>query len=212
VLALVLGTLGGLGGYLYWALTDDDPGPRRAGPLPIAQSAPPAADPRPTPPDRGTAVDHRPDPAPRVPADPPRLEIPAIKVAAHAIPLGKTRDNRIEVPTNWSVVGWWNGGPKPGERGPAVVVGHVDSKAGPAVFYRLRDLRPGDVIRFVRADGSKARFVVEGTRTYSKLRFPTAAVYGPTDGRALRLVTCDGTFDWSQGHYRDNLVVFARGA
>jgi hypothetical protein len=91
-------------------------------------------------------------------------------------------------------------------------VGHVDSKAGPAVFYRLRELRAGDAIRFVRADGNTARFVVESSRSYSKSRFPTAAVYGPTSGSDLRLVTCGGSFDWSTGHYRDNLVVFARAA
>ena len=208
----MLSALGAGGGYLYWASTDDEAGPRRAGvPLPVTRSAPPVHA-RPIPPERGTVVDHRPDPAPRVPADPPRLEIPAIKVAAHAIPLGKTSDNHLAVPANWSVVGWWKGGPSPGQRGPAVVVGHVDSKSGPAVFYRLRELRRGDEVRFVRADGSRARFVVEWSRSYSKTRFPTAAVYGPTEGRDLRLVTCDGSFDWSRGHYRDNLVVFARGA
>jgi sortase (surface protein transpeptidase) len=100
----------------------------------------------------------------------------------------------------------------PGDSGPAVVVGHVDSKAGPAVFYRLRELRAGDVVRFVHPDHSIARFVVERSRSYSKSSFPTAAVYGPTSDRELRLVTCGGSFDWSTGHYRDNLVVFARAA
>jgi sortase (surface protein transpeptidase) len=210
--AILLTALGGVGGYLVWAASDDEPAPRRAAtPPPVEQSTPPPAADRPAPPARRTRVDHRPDPAPRVPPDPPRIEIPAIRVKAHAIPLGTTPENRLEVPTNWSVVGWWKGGPAPGERGPAVVAGHVDTKTGPAVFYRLRQLAPGDEVRYVRADGSKARFVVVRTQSYSKERFPTAAVYGDTDGRDLRLVTCDGSFDWSRGHYRDNLIVFARG-
>jgi sortase (surface protein transpeptidase) len=164
------------------------------------------------PPPRHKHVDHRPDPAPRVAPRPPRIEIPAIRVKAHAIALGKTPDNRLEVPKNWSEVGWWSGGTMPGDRGPAVVVGHVDSKAGPAVFYRLRQLRAGDVVKFVRPDRATARFVVERSRSYSKTSFPTAAVYGPTRDRELRLVTCGGSFDSSTGHYVDNLVVFARAA
>jgi sortase (surface protein transpeptidase) len=199
--------LGAAAGYSYWAANDDGSPPRRAGIAPVAVR------PRAKPPARHRGrVDHRPDPAPRVAPKPPRIEIPAIKVKAHAIPLGKTPENRLEVPTNWSEVGWWSGGPLPGDRGPAVVVGHVDSKAGPAVFYRLRRLRPGDVVRFVRPDHSTARFVVERSRSYAKTSFPTDAVYGPTSDRELRLVTCGGSFDWGTGHYRDNLVVFARAA
>jgi sortase (surface protein transpeptidase) len=200
--------LGAAAGYAYWASSDDD-APRRPAVRPAPVQAP--AESRP-PPAHRRRVDHRPDPAPRVAPDPPRIEIPAIKVRAHAIALGKTPENRLEVPRNWSEVGWWSGGPMPGDRGPAVVVGHVDSKAGPAAFYRLRELRAGDVVRFVRRDRSTARFVVERSRSYSKLSFPTAAVYGPTKDHELRLVTCGGSFDWSTGHYRDNLIVFARAA
>jgi sortase (surface protein transpeptidase) len=200
--------LGAAAGYAYWASKDDAAPHRRAlGPAPVQARV----EPPPRAPHR-KRVDHRPDPAPRVAPHPPRIEIPAIKVKAHAVALGKTSDNRLEVPTNWSEVGWWSGGPMPGDSGPAVVVGHVDSKAGPAVFYRLRELRAGDVVKFVRPDRSTARFVVERARSYSKTSFPTAAVYGPTRDRELRLVTCGGSFDWSTGHYRDNLIVFARAA
>jgi hypothetical protein len=198
-------------GYVVWASGGDRSGRHRARVVPqVAASAPGdgalhvAA--------KGKRVDHRPDAGPRVAPDPPRIEIPAIKVKAHAIPLGKTAEDKLEVPSNWSEVGWWSGGPTPGDPGPAVVVGHVDSKAGPAVFYRLRELRAGDMVKFVRDDGSAARFVVERSAEYSKTSFPTAAVYGPTKDRELRLVTCGGSFDWSTGHYRDNLVVFARAA
>jgi sortase (surface protein transpeptidase) len=213
LLPLGLAVAGGTGGYVAWLASADDPPP------PVAAEPPPT---RPDPPltDRGearpekerSAVDARPDPAPRVPARPPRIEIPAIDVRAHAIPLATDAESRLEVPTNWSEVGWWDGGPTPGRRGAAVVVGHVDSKTGPAVFHRLRELRPGDEIRFVARDRSVARFVVERTASHPKKSFPTRDVYGDTTSPALRLVTCDGDFDWESGHYRSNLIVFARAA
>jgi hypothetical protein len=206
VQALAVIAIGAGAGFAYGASRDDGAVSGPTGPAPVQASAQPA----PTP--AHHKVDHRPDPAPRVAPKPPRIEIPSIKVKAHAISLGKTPDNRLEVPNNWSEVGWWSGGPLPGDRGPAVVVGHVDSKAGPAVFYRLRELRSGAVVKFVRPDHTTARFVVERAASYSKSSFPTAAVYGPTRDRELRLVTCGGSFDWSTGHYRDNLVVFARAA
>jgi sortase (surface protein transpeptidase) len=212
-----LALLGGLtlagaaAGYGYWLASQDDERPPAAS-APVIPSAPaaPQSAPRESGESARESVDHRPDEAPPVPPDPPRLEIPAIDVEAHAVPLGKTADNRLEVPHNWSVVGWWRGGTEPGGRGPAVVVGHVDTKTGPAVFYRLRELRAGDEIRFVRADGSRARFAVSRTESHSKDDFPTQAVYGPTSEPELRLITCDGSFDWSRGHYRRNLIVFAK--
>jgi sortase (surface protein transpeptidase) len=91
-----------------------------------------------------------------------------------------------------------------------VIAGHVDSRTGPAVFYRLRELRPGDPVLVERADGTRLRFVVEATRSYPKDGFPTADVFGPVPSAALRLITCAGDFDRARGSYRDNLVVFAR--
>jgi hypothetical protein len=97
----------------------------------------------------------------------------------------------MQVPGDFQVAGWFTGGPQPGQLGPAVIAGHVDSRTGPAVFHRLRDLRPGDQIRVVRADR------------------PDGAVYGATTAPALRLITCAGTFDRARHSYRDNLVVSA---
>lgn len=153
--------------------------------------------------------DHRPPRAPRVPATRPRLEIPAIDVRAHAIPLGRTASGALDVPGNWSVVGWWRRGAKPGEQGPAVLVGHVDSQTRPAIFHDLGELRYGDLIRFVPREGRAQEFVVVRKRRVSKRSFPTSDVYGETEAPTLRLVTCGGSFDWSRGHYRDNLIVFA---
>ena len=147
----------------------------------------------------------------RLPLSPPvRVEIPAIGVSSPLVRLGLNPDGTMQVPGDFQVAGWFTGGPQPGQLGPAVIAGHVDSRTGPAVFYRLRDLRPGDQIRVVRADGSRLRFVVEGARSYPKDGFPTGAVFGPVPGAALRLITCAGDFDRARGSYRDNLVVFAR--
>jgi hypothetical protein len=135
--------------------------------------------------------------------------IPAIGVEASVIPLGLAPDGTLEVPQDYGLAGWWTGGPFPGEPGPAVVVGHVDSKAGPAVFYRLRSLRPGDPILVWRPGAERARFVVESTLWVAKSAFPTRRVYGSVAGPALRLITCGGAFDRATGHYLDNLIVFA---
>jgi hypothetical protein len=141
---------------------------------------------------------------------PVRLEIPAIGVSSLLIRLGLNHDGTMEVPGDFQVAGWFTGGPQPGQLGPAVIAGHVDSRTGPAVFYRLRDLRAGNAVLVERADRTRLRFVVERAQSFPKAGFPTAAVFGPVPSAALRLVTCTGDFDRARGSYRDNLVVFAR--
>ena len=143
---------------------------------------------------------------------PVRLEIPAIGVATRLQRLGRAGDGTVEVPhgpDKWDVAGWYDEGTRPGDPGSAVILGHVDSKAGPAVFYRLRQLRPGDRVEVVRAGGSRVTFTVERVERYPKRRFPTADVYYPTLESKLRLVTCGGAFDRSTGHYTDNVIAFA---
>jgi hypothetical protein len=140
---------------------------------------------------------------------PVRLEIARIGVSTGLERLGRARDGTVEVPSEWGVAGWYAGGTRPGDPGSAVVLGHVDSKAGPAVFYRLRELRPGDRVEVVRADRSRVRFTVERLEQVDKLRFPTDAVYYPTLTPRLRLVTCGGAFDPASGHYRSNVIAFA---
>ena len=141
---------------------------------------------------------------------PVRLAIPAIGVATPLVRLGLEPDGGMQVPADFGRAGWFTGGPAPGQVGPSVIAGHVDSRTGPAVFYRLRALRPGQAILVERADGRRLRFVVEQVRSYPKEGFPTAAVFGPVPEAALRLITCAGDFDRARGSYRDNLVVFAR--
>ncbi|MDT0300924.1 class F sortase [Streptomonospora wellingtoniae] len=143
---------------------------------------------------------------------PDGLEIPAIGVdTSETVALG-TRDNgKIQVPEGDHTVGWYDGGPTPGEFGPALMGAHVDSDSGPALFYRLADLDSGDEVRVRRQDGTTAVFTVYAVEQYAKSAFPTRKVYAPTENRAeLRLVTCGGTFDGDSGHYRDNTVVYAR--
>jgi sortase (surface protein transpeptidase) len=143
---------------------------------------------------------------------PVRLEIPAIGVATGLQRLGRAGDGTVDVPRGpdqWEVAGWYEDGTRPGDPGSAVILGHVDSKAGPAVFYRLRELRPGDRVEVVRAGGSRIAFTVERVARYPKRRFPTADVYYPTLEPMLRLVTCGGAFDAASGHYTDNVIVFA---
>ena len=176
-------------------------------------------------PDR-TARPRTPDPAPsgldaarsfrsprgyRATPLPVRVQIPKIGVASSLDRLGRAPDGTVQVPgpDRWEVPGWYELGPRPGELGSAVILGHVDSTRGPAVFFRLRELRAGDEIEVTRADGSSVRFVVQRTAQYDKQRFPTDEVYYPTLTSALRLVTSGGEFDTSTGHYRSNIIVFA---
>jgi sortase (surface protein transpeptidase) len=142
-----------------------------------------------------------------VPA-PTALEIPAIGVKTSLVRLGLTRAGTLQVPSSTGVAGWYTGSPRPGAIGAAVIAGHIDSYLGPGVFFRLRDLKPGDLI-FVRRHGSLAVFKVTAVRTFLKNRFPTAGVYGPVPDAQLRLITCGGTFDPSTGHYLSNVIVSA---
>jgi sortase (surface protein transpeptidase) len=143
---------------------------------------------------------------------PVRLEIPSIGVSTRLQRLGRDPDGSVQVPIGphqWTEAGWYAEGTRPGDPGSAVILGHVDSTRGPGVFYRLRELGPGDRVVVVRADGSRVTFVVQRTEQYPKARFPTADVYYPTLTPMLRLVTCGGAFDRDWGHYVDNVIVFA---
>lgn len=144
------------------------------------------------------------------PAEPDRLRIDSLGVDADVIDLGLDAEGALEVPRDFAQTGWWTGGAVPGEDGPAVIVGHVDSVDGPAVFFRLDELAAGDEVTVVGDDGTETAFVVERSQQVDKDEFPTDEVYGPTDDAELRLVTCGGEFDDEVGHYDDNVIVFLR--
>ncbi len=143
-------------------------------------------------------------------APPVAIRIPSIKVSADVINLGLNEDKTVEVPENPAEVGWYSKGPKPGQFGSAVMLGHLDSKTGPAVFYKLRSLEPGQKITVRRADDSIGHFEVVKVATYKNEDFPASKVYtGSADWPALNLVTCGGEYDRKAGGYQSNVVVYA---
>jgi hypothetical protein len=142
-------------------------------------------------------------------ADPVALTIAAVGVRSTLDRVGLGAGGEIEAPGRWQVPGWYSAGPAPGQQGPAVILGHVDSPQGPAVFARLGELRPGDLIEVSRADASTAVFAVDRSISVPQHGFPTAEVYGPTPDSELRLITCEGPYDRTAGRYLHNLVVFA---
>jgi sortase (surface protein transpeptidase) len=142
-------------------------------------------------------------------ADPVRVRIPTIGVSSALVRLGRAPDQTIEVPASYQTAGWFAEGPRPGEPGPAVILGHVDSKAGPGVFFELQRLIPGAEVLVDRADGSTVGFRVRSTLRVLKTAFPTDEVYAPTLQPALRLVTCGGGFDRERDSYLDNVIVDA---
>lgn len=142
---------------------------------------------------------------------PVRLIIPKLNIdTGFEEPLGLLEDGTAEVPESNTEVGWYKYGPTPGEMGPAVIFGHVDSYIGPAIFFSLGQLKAGDEIKVGREDGSEARFVVTKLERYPQSNFPSAMVYGDIDHAGLRLITCSGVYDRSRGEYTHNLVVYAR--
>jgi sortase (surface protein transpeptidase) len=138
-----------------------------------------------------------------------RLRVPAIGVDSTLQPLHRLADGSLQSPSRWQRAGYYADGVLPGQTGPAVIAGHIDSTAGPAVFYRLRDLRRGDRAFVVLTDRRVLGFEVDRLAAYPKRDFPTLAVYGPTPLPELRLVTCTGDFDERAHSYLDNLVVYA---
>jgi len=142
-------------------------------------------------------------------ARPVRLVIPAIGVRTRLTRLGISGAGTLQVPASAAVAGWFTGSPRPGAVGASIIAGHIDSRLGPGVFFRLAQLRRGQRVYVVRADRSVARFRIISVRSYAKASFPRAVVYGPVPDPELRLITCGGQFDYATGSYLDNVVVYA---
>ncbi|MGW5557775.1 class F sortase [Micromonospora sp. NPDC003944] len=176
----------------------------------VGLTADPARPPRPSA-DAPPRTHPAPDLAPLPHAAPVRVQIPAIDVRADIVPVGADAAGVLEVPPldRPTLAGWYRHGVSPGETGNAVLVGHVDSPSGPAVFFDLGRLRAGQQVQVTRADARVATFTVDDVRAYPKERFPSTLVYGPADAAGLRLITCGGRFDATTGNYVDNVVVFA---
>jgi sortase (surface protein transpeptidase) len=142
---------------------------------------------------------------------PVKIRIPGIGVNAPVMKLGRDADGTVQVPplAAHNLTGWYRYGPSPGQRGPAVILGHVDSATGISVFYYLKNLHAGDTVLVTLADGKVAAFAVDGLQRVAKDAFPTASVYGKARYPSLRLITCGGPFDQATGHYTDNIIVYA---
>ncbi|MBG0827785.1 class F sortase [Planomonospora sp. ID67723] len=138
---------------------------------------------------------------------PSRIDIPSLGIKAPLMKLGVT-DGEIELPPyeKPDVAGWVKDTAVPGDPGSAVILGHVDTKTDPAVFYRLKEMRAGQAIKVVRSDGKVAQYRVDAIEQVAKDRFPADRVY-LEDG--LRLITCGGKFDWDENEYDDNVIVYA---
>jgi hypothetical protein len=199
---LLVAVLGGGGGAAVVATADPSPPPDRpgtatqpgAGGSPdVGSSAPPVS---------GFVV---------WASEPTALTVPAIGVRAPVARVGLAADGTIETPPldQPALTAWYRDGPTPGEPGGAVILGHVDSRAGPAVFHRLRDLRPGDQIEVTRQDASTVVFVVDTVESVPKSAFPTERVYGDRAQPVLWLITCGGEFDRTRRSYRNNVIVSA---
>ena len=141
---------------------------------------------------------------------PTQLRIPDIGVDAQVVGVAQTDTGAMEAPADYGEVGWYRLGAKPGDPGRAVLAGHVDSKTGPAVFYKLRDLVPGSVIEVSLGNGAETlRYVVSGTARYPEHEAPLDRIFGPAEHSELVLITCAGDFDFSAGAYPDRLVIYA---
>ncbi|MFI0480425.1 class F sortase [Actinomadura sp. 9N215] len=189
LIGLLLGSCGG---------GDDDPSAvaSSGGSKPAAPATAPAGDAKP------------------LPKSPPKtISIAKLGVSAPVSQLGLRPDGRIEEPplSRPNLTGWYKLGPTPGETGPSVILGHVDANKKQAVFYRLKELNEGDQIEVTRQDGTTATFSVISKQDVDKNAFPHKKVFGETlDHSSLRLVTCGGAFDTSTGHYKSNLIVYAK--
>lgn len=203
VLLLVAVLAAGGSGLLVAAFTVQPPQP----PQPVAGAAPPDLyQPPPAEPEGDT------EPVAMAPSVPVQIRIPAIDVDAKLMSLGVDDNGEVEVPplSKARDAGWYKYGPTPGEIGSAVIIGHVDSrKIGPAVFFKLGKLKPGNTIEVARKDGSVARFRVDGVDSFPKDEFPAELVYGHSEQASLRVVTCGGEFDEKARNYLDNVIVFA---
>ncbi|MCX4238945.1 class F sortase [Streptomyces sp. A15ISP2-DRY2] len=149
-------------------------------------------------------------PAADAPAAPAEVAVPSVGITSSLMELGLNTDRTVQVPPaeKGMTAGWYTGGAVPGEIGAAVIIGHNDTRFGEAVFHDLKKIKKGADITVTDRTGKALHFTVTATESVAKNAFPTEKVYGPTQERALRLITCDGDFD-AQGHPVDNLIVYA---
>ncbi|GAA1533622.1 class F sortase [Streptomyces albidochromogenes] len=146
-------------------------------------------------------------------AAPRHVTVPSIGITAPVVPRGLDASGAVDPPPYHqpSKVGWYEDGTKPGARGVALLVGHVDTESKPAVFYGLSAARPGEKVRLARAGGESLEFTIDDIQVFTRERFDPRKVYGPreSDRAELRLITCGGTYDKKARTYTANVVVSA---
>jgi len=215
-LAVLVGLLGT--GLLVYAFTQPSSAPQpTSGPVdaekssrPALQSQPPAAGKQSSAGGKRAGVEDL-IVGPVLPAaEPSSVSIPRLHVGSRLVQLGRDDRGAMEVPVDPATAGWYRLGPTPGELGPAVIAGHVTWNQAPGIFFRLAQLRGGDLVEVAREDHRVAVFEVTHVARFEKSKFPTRAVFGGVDYAALRLITCGGEYDSSAHRYRDNVVAFAR--
>ncbi|MFF0945847.1 class F sortase [Kocuria sp. CPCC 205300] len=208
---LATGCAAGSGGGAPAASGSTPPAASSTAPATPSPSASPTASPSPTAAASSPTASPESRPAVLDASDPVSLTVPATGTRSELLHLGLREDGSLEVPPEGpgSPASWYTASPTPGERGPAVLLGHVNATGGgPGVFADLRQLTPGDTVEIAREDGSTAVFAVDRAEQYGKDDFPTLEVYGNTEGAELRLITCDG-YDPATGEFDDNYVVYA---
>jgi sortase (surface protein transpeptidase) len=147
-------------------------------------------------------------PLPR--SEPTHISVPSVGIDASVTSVGQDAEGSIEMPSlfDWTT-GWYKYSPTPGQVGPAIIVGHVDTYKGISVFWKLRDIKQGDIIDIARADGKTVKFRVSGLKQFDQSNFPTKEVYGNLKYPGLRLITCGGAFNQQTESYTQNTVVYA---
>lgn len=188
-------TVVGLGGVIYFGLQFIRPSPlelRVNNPVPV--------------PTLVQAAEKTPQTFPK--SEPTRVRVASINLDTELIKLGRNPDNTMEVPVRYDIAGWYTHAPTPGELGPAIIVGHVDRPGGIAIFWRLREIQPGDLIEVDRVDGKTVKFRADSIKQFPQDNFPTKEVYGNIDHSGIRLITCGGTFNSQTGRYTHNTVVY----
>ncbi|MCZ4126176.1 class F sortase [Streptomyces sp. H39-S7] len=143
-------------------------------------------------------------------SEPEKITIPSLGVSSTLETLRQDKDGVMKSPKDPDLAGWYEPGPTPGSKGPAVIAGHVTWNGAAAVFAKLKTMKAGDTIEVARQDGKTAMFTVERVAEYPKAKFPTLEVYKNLDYAGLRQVTCGGEFDTKKHYYDSNVVVFAR--
>ena len=183
-------------------LSEAQPDPPRPPPTTL-EPEPATPEPEPATPEPEAPTEQHVDPR----GEPTRVVIPAIDVDVELVRLGLEADGSMQVP-DFGLAGWYTEGPEPGRAGPAVIAAHVDSRAGPDVFYRLGDLTVGDEIQVFYDSGDDVTFRVDSSEQTPKDELPVSTIWPATNDRLLTLITCGGEFDRTVRHYDDNVIVY----